>query len=201
MWTRSLRVLADSLLEIELGFTKRPQPIITSFLSTAAKKSKTFKPQDVEKSNASSRGGQQKNKWATTNKNRSDNIIRISSMNSQGGAYRKFRVAAPATTTTRGEDKFEEYRKGLSDTIDPEDLEKQDEDLELYSRSEQAYHTHVIEEDMRARRRAKTAIIKKKISKIEGSGDEHDMKVNPNLLTWDAKEQIKHLNNIDPGSR
>lgn len=130
------------------------------------------------------------------NKNNQSNFIRISSLNSRGGAYRKFRVAPTEDLNDESDADFDQLnRKGVSDLVDPEELDQRQRDLELYSVSEQAYHSHVIDEDMRARRRAKIAIIKKKIQKLENPEQE----VTLNLLTWDAKEQIKHLNSLDPG--
>lgn len=119
-------------------------------------------------------------------------FIRISNINSRGGAYRKFRVRPDELAES--EDDLS-MKPGISDRIDPESLDKLNDDLDLYAQNEFAYHHKVIDEDIRERRRVKIGIIKKKIAKLEGRVEE-----NFNLLTWDAKEQIKHLNIVDPGS-
>lgn len=77
------------------------------------------------------------------------------------------------------------------DNTDPQELinAENDEDLNLYARDKKAYHRKIVDEDIRARNRVKLAIIKKKLDKLEGRAVS-----GMNLLTWDAKEQIKHLN-------
>jgi hypothetical protein len=77
---------------------------------------------------------------------------------------------------------------------DPEKLLEVDEDLELYSRSKKLFREKVIEEDERKRKSIKLAIIKKKMDKLNGTREP-----NFNLLTWDAKEQIKYLHINEPG--
>lgn len=177
MWSRSLRILSSSLAELELNL----QRSLTNYSSSGPPKNSNDRAHFRRNNKFKPRG-------AETNK---DNFIRISSMNSRGGAYRKFRVRPSEIDKN---DDYETYRKGLSDFVDPDELHQSEKDLELYSTSEQAYHSHVIQEDMQTRRRDKIAIIKKKVAKLEGHEEQ-----NLNLLTWDAKEQIKHLNMIDPG--
>lgn len=82
------------------------------------------------------------------------------------------------------------------DMHDPQDLmnAENDEDLNLYARSKDAFHKKVIDEDVARRKRIKMAIVSKKIAKLEGRQQK-----SMNLLTWDAKEQIKHLNLNYPG--
>lgn len=82
------------------------------------------------------------------------------------------------------------------DMQDPQDLmnAENDEDLNLYARSKDAYHKKVIDEDVARRKRIKMAIVSKKIAKLEGRQPK-----SINLLTWDAKEQIKQLNLNYPG--
>ncbi|RMZ94524.1 neugrin -like protein, partial [Brachionus plicatilis] len=76
---------------------------------------------------------------------------------------------------------------------DPEALLKNEEDLDLYSMNENLYHTKIVDEDIRNKKRVKFGIIKKRIDKLEGLDEKY-----VNLLTWDAKEQIKHLHLSDP---
>ena len=180
MWTRSLRILSSSLAELELSL----QRSLTNFSSSTSNRP----PRNSNESGHFRRNNKFKQRGTET---KNENFIRISSMNSRGGAYRKFRVGPSEIDKN---DDYEAYRKGLSDFVDPDELHQSEKDLDLYSTSEQAYHSHVIQEDMRSRRRDKIAIIKKKVAKLEGHEEE-----NLNLLTWDAKEQIKHLNIIDPG--
>lgn len=126
-----------------------------------------------------------------------DNFIRIRSMNDgRGGRLKSFRVESEIGERERF------IFKGKSDQfahIDPESLNKLDENLELYSRNEQLYHEKVVDEDMSQRRRLKLAIVRKKMKKLEGG--ELDQERPFNLLTWDAKEQIKHLNLNNPGNK
>jgi len=77
---------------------------------------------------------------------------------------------------------------------DPEKLLEVDKDLELYSRSKKLYREKIIEEDERKRKSIKLGIIKKKMDKLNGTRE-----ANFNLLTWDAKEQIKYLHINEPG--
>jgi hypothetical protein len=77
---------------------------------------------------------------------------------------------------------------------DPEQLLEVDKDLELYSRSKKLYREKVIAEDERKRKSIKLGIIKKKMDKLNGTREP-----NFNLLTWDAKEQIKYLHLNEPG--
>jgi hypothetical protein len=79
---------------------------------------------------------------------------------------------------------------------DPESLLKNDEDLDLFMENPDMYHRKQIEEDIFKRKQIKRAIIKKKLLKLEERSEP-----NFNLLTWDAKEQIKYLNLNEPGRR
>jgi hypothetical protein len=93
---------------------------------------------------------------------------------------------------------FKGKSTNLPDELDDEDPEKfvqYEEELDMFVRDENKYHEKIIDEDIVQRRRMKMAIIKKKIAKIEG-----EKYRNTNLLTWDAKEQIKYLNLNYPGS-
>jgi hypothetical protein len=172
MWRKFLNILADS----QRNLVQKSYVSTTNTMLNEAKRSFA---------GSKSRYNQSKGR------NNNGEIIRISNLNSRGGAYRKFRVSP--TALEESED-FEATR-GISERVDLESFEKFNEDLDLYSKSEEAYHTKIIDEDIRERRRTKTAIIMKKIAKLEGRGEERDF----NLLTWDAKEQIKHLHLNDPG--
>ena len=77
---------------------------------------------------------------------------------------------------------------------DPESMLKLDEDLDLFIQDPELYHRKQIDDDIYKRKQMKKAIIKKKILKLEGRHE-----TNFNLLTWDAKEQIKYLNLNEPG--
>ena len=82
--------------------------------------------------------------------------------------------------------------------VDEENLAEKPElekDLELFSKNENLYHKQVIDEDIKQRKRIKYGIIKKKMSTLEGNKHKYF-----NLLSWDAKEQIKYLNLNDPGN-
>ena len=83
--------------------------------------------------------------------------------------------------------------KEINEDLD-ESINKMDDNIELYSMNPKVYHDKAVYDDISNRKRIKFAIIRKRINKIEG-------KTRPslNLLTWDAKEQIKHLNLNDPG--
>lgn len=97
----------------------------------------------------------------------------------------------------RSEDKSDSSRfvmKGKSDRYfdDHQDLEsmfEHQEDLNLYARDKNLFKAKIVEEDMKKSQKIKLGIIRKKMKLIEGH--KH---VNTNLLTWDAKEQIKYLN-------
>ena len=89
-----------------------------------------------------------------------------------------------------------EHISGVDLSVDiDEKLNKLDDDIELYAANENLYHDKVVYEDISERRRKKLAIVNKKIAKLEGRKEPVF-----NLLTWDAKEQIKHLHLNDPGN-
>ena len=91
--------------------------------------------------------------------------------------------------------KSNEYIEKLNDDQDLNEKPEFEEDLELYSTNKNLYHKKVIDEDIRQRKSFKYGIVKKKMKILEeGKGHTY-----MNLLSWDAKEQIKHLNLNDPG--
>lgn len=122
-----------------------------------------------------------------------ENVIKIGT---PGSKFRSFKL--PLEKRDNYEKKF--VYGGRSDRI-PDELDNQEpesflknEDLDLYAMNEELYHRKVVDEDMKKRRRIKFAIINKKIRQLEGR-QEPDF----NLLTWDAKEQIKHIHLKEPG--
>ena len=124
-----------------------------------------------------------------------DNSIFIQNLNA-GGKLRRFRNFLP---DMKEEDHKFEYKvrsERLIDSLeedDEENLLKTDEDLALYTKNEGLYHSKIVDEDVRKRKSIKMGIVKKKLKKIEG-----ERYRNTNLLTWDAKEQIKHLSINEP---
>jgi hypothetical protein len=106
---------------------------------------------------------------------------------------RKFKISAG--DLNRDEKNF--IFRGKSETFAPDDLDDQDpeellkyeEDLNLFAKDENLYHSKIIEKDIKERNKIKNAIIKKNVKKIE----DREKYRNTNLLTWDAKEQIKYL--------
>jgi hypothetical protein len=75
-----------------------------------------------------------------------------------------------------------------------EEISELDQDLELFSKNKRLYHQKVIDEDIKQRKRIKYGIIKKKMNILHGNKYTYF-----NLLTWDAKEQIKYLHLNEPG--
>jgi hypothetical protein len=126
---------------------------------------------------------------------KTESFLRIVNINDgRAGGLRRYRFQ-PRVDDDDDKKKF--MFKGKSDEyndVDLESLDKLEQDLDLYARGEHLYHEKHIRDDIQMRRRVKMAILKKKIAKIEGQET-----FNFNLLTWDAKEQIKHLNLNEPG--
>ena len=77
---------------------------------------------------------------------------------------------------------------------DPEDLLAYDRALDQFATNKKAYDAKAESDDERQRRRVRLAIQRKRIAKLEQRQEPQQ----PNLLTWDAKEQIKHLHLQDP---
>ena len=75
-----------------------------------------------------------------------------------------------------------------------EEISELDQDLELFSKNKRLYHQKVIDEDIKQRKRIKYGIIRKKMNILHGNKYTYF-----NLLTWDAKEQIKYLHLNEPG--
>lgn len=124
------------------------------------------------------------------------NLLAITSLNN-GKKFKKFKLPL---SFLKEEEKF--IFKGKSSNLakdiennDPEALLRNEEDLDLYAMNENLYHKKIVDEDIRNKKKVKLGIIKKKINKIEGLEEKH-----VNLLTWDAKEQIKYLHMTDPGN-
>ncbi|CAF0752606.1 unnamed protein product [Brachionus calyciflorus] len=131
----------------------------------------------------------------STKKTKDENFFAIGSVSSQGNKFKKFKLPL---NLINEEKKF--INKGKSSRIadelsnrDPESLIKDSEDLDLYVKNEDLYHRKIVEEDIKKNKRIKLGIVKKRIDKIENRDEK-----NFNLLTWDAKEQIKHLHINDP---
>jgi hypothetical protein len=91
--------------------------------------------------------------------------------------------------------KSNQYIEKIDDEESLDEKPELEEDLELFSRNENTYHKKVIDEDIKQRKRIKYGIIKKKMSTLEGYTHSYF-----NLLSWDAKEQIKYLNLNEPGN-
>lgn len=89
--------------------------------------------------------------------------------------------------------KSNQYIEKIDDEESLDEKPELEEDLELFSRNENTYHKKVIDEDIKQRKRIKYGIIKKKMSTLEGYTHSYF-----NLLSWDAKEQIKYLNLNEP---
>ena len=98
----------------------------------------------------------------------------------------------------RGKSNHIDRNIALQDEEDfnPEKEFELEEDLNLFSRNKNLYHKKVIEEDIKQRKRVKLGIIMKRMKKLEGNQHKYI-----NLLTWDAKEQIKYLHLNDPGTK
>lgn len=141
---------------------------------------------------SANRGVQQRHKQKETNRITIDSSATSGKKRSYFNLGKEFAMAEKQFAL---KGKSEEVMQEL-DLQDPQDLMngENDEDLNLYARSKDAYHKKVIDEDMAQRRRVKMAIVSKKIAKLEGRQPK-----SINLLTWDAKEQIKHLNLNYPG--
>lgn len=91
--------------------------------------------------------------------------------------------------------KSNQYDKGLDEDENPEDELKLGQELDLYSKSKGLFHKKVIADDVNQRQRVKRGIIMKRMNTLEGNKYKY-----LNLLTWDAKEQIKYLHLNEPGS-
>ena len=122
-------------------------------------------------------------------------ILSATDRRGRSGAYFNLGIDVEKNFIMRG--RSQEFEKDL-DNEDPHltmnEEADNNEDLNIYARDKDAYHEKVIEEDRMKRRSAKFVIIKKKMEKLDGLKVQH-----PNLLTWDAKEQIKHLHLNHPG--
>lgn len=132
---------------------------------------------------------------SVNNLDKQKNVLAIANFNN-GKKLKKFKLPL---NFINEEEKF--IYKGKSSNLatsientDPEDLVRNEEDLNLYAINENLYHKKIVDEDIQKKKKTKLGIIKKKINKIEGLEEKH-----VNLLTWDAKEQIKHLHMTDPG--
>lgn len=130
-------------------------------------------------------------------KNNKSNENKISIMNiSRGNKLKTIRL--PKNFEDMEEKKliFKGKSLHLSNELnneDPEELVKYNEDLDLYAMNENLYHKKILDEDIKNQKKVKLAIVRKKINKLENLEEK-----NFNLLTWDAKEQIKHLHMNDP---
>ena len=144
-----------------------------------------------------------KKKYPNKNaKNTNDSFLRILNRNDKSGgtSYKKFRLAPMPSQIFKNDGKkfiFNGKSDNLAETIDnkdPESLLDHDEDLDLYASNEKLYHQKQIDEDIHKQRKIKISIINKKMKKLEGENQ-----LNFNLVTWDAKEQIKYLHLNEPG--
>ena len=138
-----------------------------------------------------------------SSKYKNKNQIEISSLTSgKGFNFKKFRnIQLPKEYDEEKKFIFKGKsnmlaKKLSSEGYDPEEFIKYEKELDIYARNENDYHESNIQDDMRRRKRIKLAIIKKKINQIE-NGLDANRNFN-NLLTWDAKEQIKYLNLNEP---
>jgi hypothetical protein len=156
---------------------------------------KNLVPSSIVRSQNHQRNGggskQHRNKDYSKKKgpNASANLFRITNVGNN--TSRIFR-GVPEDRNDAKNFAFKGKTRDLADELDDEDPEKllqYEEELDMYARDEGKFHSKVIDEDIARRRRMKMAIIKKKVGKIEG-----EKYRNTNLLTWDAKEQIKYLN-------
>ena len=127
-----------------------------------------------------------------------NNSFRIKSLNDgRGGMTKQFKFKPPQDNKKfliKGSS--DAYMHGLRESeaeIDPEKYFEVEEDLDVYSQNQHLYHKKIIDEDIRKRSSIKLAIINKKMRKLEGEKHSYF-----NLLTWDAKEQIKYLHLQDP---
>lgn len=195
MWSQLLKSLSYN--SIKLVETPVSNGIIqTSYFRFYSFKNQSKRP-NTQDNNKSSM--QIKHSHFKRSKPKDDGIIRVSSINSRTtDFYRKFRVPKTLDEDTNNNKDyiFDNHEKSgkILDNYDPDSLNKLEEDLELYSRDEELYHEKAVDEDIRMKRRIKIGIIKKKMAKLEGNEQN-----NFNLLTWDAKEQIKYLNSNEPG--
>ena len=136
----------------------------------------------------------------TANFNENDSFLRIETFNPRSGSkmLNKFRLPAESLSERASKTrKHLAYDDELTSKFDHEDLEsslKEDKNLDLFIENPNFYHRKQIEEDIHQRKLNKRAIIRKKLLKIEGR-----QVINFNLLTWDAKEQIKYLHLNEPG--
>ena len=141
-----------------------------------------------------------KGKPPTNNSRNTSGIISLN--DGLGGRFRQFK-------NIKLDEEFDEKRfinKGKSSNLvgeqklrggsengidqDPEEYIKYEKELDVFARDENAYHQQQVEADIRRRRRVKLAIIKKKMRQLEEGAS--SAKNYNNLLTWDAKEQIKY---------
>jgi hypothetical protein len=157
----------------------------------------------IHLSAANSLAGKNNKSYKSKYKNNNSNQIEISSLtDGKGFNLRKFRnINFPK--------EYEEDKKFIfkgksnilakklsSEGVDPEEFIKYEKQLDIYARNQSDYHEKQIQDDIRKRRRVKLAIIKKKMNQME-NGPDANRNLN-NLLTWDAKEQIKYLNLNEP---
>jgi hypothetical protein len=118
---------------------------------------------------------------------------------SGGGGGRRSQPSPYYANQQRYEKRFmlkgraEMYAGDELDNQDPRELFESEEILDLYSKDENLYHNKIVDEDIKRRYRTKIAIIKKRMAKLYGQDEKMF-----NLLTWDAKEQIKYLNLNEP---
>jgi len=146
------------------------------------------------------------NKSSKTN---DDSFLHVKNFNPSSGSnsFKKFRLPKETLNQSLSREKRQNFIFGVkSDSLlgenaennenddDPESMLKHDEDLDAFIQDPEVYHRKQIDDDIYKRKQMKKAIIKKKILKLEGRHE-----ANFNLLTWDAKEQIKYLNLNEPG--
>jgi hypothetical protein len=151
-----------------------------------------------------SRRGQQKENSVPSKQ--VNNVISIQTISGASVKRRNFRFEGLSQRQKEYEDEIKEikYRGfGKSDNLEYKLIEENekvkikydpDKDLDMFSRNENDFYENIINEDIKERKRIKNKIIFKKINKLEGN-----LHKNFNLLTWEAKEQIKHLNLNNPG--
>jgi hypothetical protein len=156
-----------------------------------------------------------KNYADNKSKTNDDSFLHVKNFNPSSGSnsFKKFRLPKETLNETLSKEKRRSNGNGFifggrSDSLiggekntegndnddDPESMLKHDEDLDLFIQDPELYHRKQIDDDINKRKQMKRAIIKKKLLKLEGRQE-----TNFNLLTWDAKEQIKYLNLNEPG--
>ena len=180
-----------------------PRNSATSFESSESKRSVSEKSQNQKFSNRFSEkkfhneNFRSKSSSNIKNKPKTNQYMRIDDLvNNHSRTFRGVDLDLDADCDEGKKSSF----KGRSNEFDltdqdPEEFVKYEEELDAYGQNPDLYHAKIIEGDVKKRRQIKLAIIKKKVNKIEGFRYR-----NTNLLTWDAKEQIKYLNMTYPGN-